>query len=743
MKAISTLVILLTSYSVFAQDIPIGTWRTHFSYNEVNHLADASERVYAATLAGVFVFDREDNSLTTIGKLQGLQGDNISALHYDRNTNQLFIGYSDGNLDVIRDSEIINIDLTTDSQVTGSKRINFIIVTDGSLFLMTDFGLLRLNLQTLEVLETVRQISRDREALIVYQGAFFRDSLFLATEEGIVATHITNNINLADPNGWKRFGSDDNLPERSFQVVINYNNQLVAGSSGDGLYTYSDAWSGSALFENGDFQNASVAGDNAYIIVNSELYVLDNTLSASRIEDDLLVRPTSALVQEDGAFFVGDLSNGLVTDLSGGFQSLIPTGPFSNRAFNVTFQNNGVFGLPGGFNANVTPQGIPGGYYLFDNGQWSNFRSGVELPEFNDVVDAVYQRRLNRTVLASAGYGLLIIDEQNVAQVIDENTGDSPLVNTFPSRRNVVVPSLWDTPEGLWLLNYAAFNPLHLWQDDGQWASFSLPSSFVTDLTGNNTQLWMIVRPNRGVMVFDKSSGEARILTEDPGEGGLVSDAVNAIAIDREGLVWIGTNQGISVITNPFSAVTDPVDAFEPIFENRPLLRDEFITSIAVDGGDRKWIGTNNGVWLFDSQADRQLLNFTEDNSPLPSNEILDITIDPITGEVFFATPSGILSYREGATRGGASHQNVKVFPNPVTADFVGTVGISGLVQDAQVKITDASGKLIWQTRAAGGTATWQVNDYNGNRAASGIYFIFSSDDEGEETFVGKIAVVN
>ncbi len=744
MKKLYILLILLASVAG-AQDIPLGTWRTHFSYNAVTALADAGNRIYAASTGGIFVFDKDDNSLTTIGKLQGLQEEDISAIHYNPGTSQLFVGYGSGNLDIIEGSEIINIDLTTDSQITGSRTINDITTAGGSLFLMTDFGVLRLDQQKLEVTETIREIGEDRGPVQVYQAAFFSDSLFLATSDGVLVTNIVNNVNLADPNGWKRFGPEDNLPESSFQVIVDHNDQIMAGKSGDGLYSYSTQWTKTPVFENSTFQSVKVSGNSTLFVVDNTVFELDENLQVTPIQDELIVDPVDALKQEAGGLFVGDLSSGMVTDFAGGFQSLIPSGPYSDRAFRVTHQGTGVIGLPGGYNINLSPQRIPGGYYLFRGGQWSNFRSGEGLPEFNDAVDAVYQNRLNRTVLASAGYGLLTINSDGGAELIDENTEGSPLINTLPSGRNVVIPSILDSPEGLWVLNYGAFTPLHLWQDDGQWRSFSLPSNGVTDIKGNATQLWMIIDPRRGggIMVFDKVSGEARMLTEEPGNGGLVSSQVNALEPDREGLIWIGTDEGVSVITNPFSALSGTVDAFEPIFENRPLLRDEFITAIAVDGGDRKWIGTTNGVWLFDPQADRQLLNFTENNSPLPSNEILDITIDPVSGEVFFATPSGILSFREGATRGGSTHNDVRVFPNPVTADFTGTVGISGLVEDAQIRITDASGKLIWRTRAVGGTATWHVSDYNGNRAASGVYFIFSSDDDGEETFVGKIAVVN
>ena len=233
-KKLYILLILLASVAG-AQDIPLGTWRTHFSYNAVTALADAGNRIYAASTGGIFVFDKDDNSLTTIGKLQGLQEEDISAIHYNPGTSQLFVGYGSGNLDIIEGSEIINIDLTTDSQITGSRTINDITTAGGSLFLMTDFGVLRLDQQKLEVTETIREIGEDRGPVQVYQAAFFSDSLFLATSDGVLVTNIVNNVNLADPDGWKRFGPEDNLPESSFQVIVDHNDQIMAGKSGDGL----------------------------------------------------------------------------------------------------------------------------------------------------------------------------------------------------------------------------------------------------------------------------------------------------------------------------------------------------------------------------------------------------------------------------------------------------------------------------------------------------------------------------
>jgi len=257
--------------------------------------------------------------------------------------------------------------------------------------------------------------------------------------------------------------------------------------------------------------------------------------------------------------------------------------------------------------------------------------------------------------------------------------------------------------------------------------------------------IWLIIdnAVGGGIVVFNPENGQSRYLNSTSTSGGLPSSSVNALVLDKDGLVWVGTNSGVSVFTNPFNVFSGEVDAVEPIFENRLLLSDEIINDIEVDGGNRKWIATNSGVWLFNDDADRQIRFFNTQNSPLPSNEILDITIHDKTGEVFFATSSGIVSCRAGSTQSDGSHTNVEIFPNPVREDYLGTVGISGLATDVNVKITDVSGKLIWQTQANGGTATWRVRDYNGNRAATGVYLVFSSTPDGEETFVGKIAVIN
>jgi ligand-binding sensor domain-containing protein len=243
-------------------------------------------------------------------------------------------------------------------------------------------------------------------------------------------------------------------------------------------------------------------------------------------------------------------------------------------------------------------------------------------------------------------------------------------------------------------------------------------------------------------MIFNEDGNKRRFLTTNQGNGGLPDIVINCFAKDKNGEIWIGTNQGVAVFQNPSLAFDANQDVILPIFDGFPLLKDEVVTAIKIDGANRKWFGTNNGVWLLDRSAREILHNFTEDNSPLPSNNITGIEIIPSTGEVFFGTDKGIISFRGTATEAEATHGKVKVFPNPVKAGFSGTIGITGLANSASVKITDIYGNLISEGEAQGGMYTWNGRNYNGEGARPGVYLVFSSTSDGEDTNVAKILVI-
>jgi hypothetical protein len=264
-------------------------------------------------------------------------------------------------------------------------------------------------------------------------------------------------------------------------------------------------------------------------------------------------------------------------------------------------------------------------------------------------------------------------------------------------------------------------------------------------LIDKNNYKWIRIEPNKGggLIVYNDKTNASKYITDQAGHGGLPNIGVKAIAEDKTGQIWLGTKEGVAIFYTPdniFSGTAS--DASVPIFDGFPLLYNEDITCIAVDGGNRKWIGTNNGLWLFNDDASEVIANYTVENSPLLSNAIIDVEINEKTGEVFISTDKGLISYRGTATTGQTAHSNVKVFPNPVKPDFNGLVGISGLTNDAVVKITDIYGNLIYETKAEGGTAVWNAKNYHGEKAKTGVYLIFSSSEVGIETYIANIAVV-
>ncbi|MTI20142.1 T9SS type A sorting domain-containing protein [Fulvivirga sp. RKSG066] len=752
-KFFSAIVLVFISTLGFTQgDIPIGTWRTHFSFNQVNHIANAEDVVFAAGKNGIFIFDKSDNSISKVTALDGLQKGTVSALAYKQDINTLFLGYESGNIDLVDYNDgrtIQNFDFSSNTQIQGSRKVNHFNFVEDVAFISTDYGVLKFDLNKREVKETYRQLGLDADSipqeLKVSQSTIYNDSLFIATAQGVLAANITQNINLVDYRSWRRYNMSDSIPAVEISVIATVNNKVIAGIDDNGLYSYGNGtWKEEGILVNTDFKSFKIQNE-PIIVTAGEVYRLQDDLSPTLITIPEYSNSefTEALLDGEGSLWVGSLNRGLVSNFTGSFDSYLPSGPSSNDVFRLQYIDGQIYAVAGGFSVGVAT-GRAGEFYTFSDATWSSFGEEQEenkIPEFNDIVDVA---RVNSKIyLASFGYGLLEIN-QNDFQVFDET--NSPLINTNPPDRNVKISAIESINNSLWVLNYGS-NQVHQLSADSQWQSYSIPTSvasFAIDFIIVNSALWLIIDQDNGggILVFDPDTGDTRYLTSNINSGGLPSDIVNSLTIDKEGLVWVGTDVGVSVFTNTSGVFNGSVDAVEPIFENRQLLRDEEITDIEIDGGNRKWIGTNRGVWLFDEQADNQLRFFNIDNSPLPSNQIIDIEIEPTTGEVFFATPQGMVSWRSTATESGDEHTNVEIFPNPVRENFNGTVGISGLASDVDVRITDVSGKLIWKTKANGGTATWRVRDYNGNRAATGVYLVFSSSEDGEETFVGKIAVI-
>jgi ligand-binding sensor domain-containing protein len=269
---------------------------------------------------------------------------------------------------------------------------------------------------------------------------------------------------------------------------------------------------------------------------------------------------------------------------------------------------------------------------------------------------------------------------------------------------------------------------------------------------------WIILPRGRGLFAFNEnetidntSDDKKKYVSVMDENGDVIANDIHAIAEDKEGLIWVGTNKGIVFYYNPenvFESTAFYAQQIKIPNENPGqanfLLEAETVTAIAIDGANHKWFGTENGgVFMMSADATKELLHFTKENSPLLSNSILGITIEPNSGEVFFATDKGVISYRSTTTEGEESFHNVYAFPNPVKPGYEGLIAITGLVTDADIKISDIAGNVVYQTKAEGGQATWNGRKFSGEKVQTGVYLVFCSNDDGSKTYITKILFIN
>lgn len=727
------LCVLVFITNVKAQEIPLGTWRAHISYHSVHSIAQSPASIYAAAANGIIAIDKAEGNLSSFNKLNGLSGTGITGLAFDTGQNQLLVGYADGTLDIIQGNTITRFSaLKNSTLIAGSKKINSIAIRQPYGYLTTDFGTVVFDLARLDVKETWRDLGVNGTSIKIFQGTFKNDSIFLATEKGVLAGDLDNN--LMDFNNWKRFNQGSF--SGNVKSIATFNNRIYAALDNDGIYYYENgSWTKEAFLQGETFTGLSSYSD-LLITTPTQVWRMNSGGTLTEVTSNLFQNPLTALEDNTGILWIGDGRNGLLSQLTSSFAPLNPNGPSFHGSFRFRYQAGSLFAVAGGFKPDFTAAGKTEFVNQFTTG--TNSSGWATLPDYfqQDVTGIEFSG--NKIFVSSFTQGLQVHD--NTVTVF--NSSNSPLTGSR-------ISAITSTAEGLWVANYNSVMPLHLLKPDNTWQSFSFPviaAQYPVNLLMDNLgQVWTILDPSNGggILVFNKSTNQHIHLTETSGSGALPSRRVYALANDRNGQVWVGTDAGVAYFPDPSRVFSGNINSVKPLINGRVLLSDEKTTAIAVDGGNRKWLGTDKGVWLFDAFGETQLLQFNELNSPLLSDKIKAIEINPVTGEVFFGTETGIVSYRSDAAVGTASFSKIKIFPNPVTAGFTGTVGITGLATDATVKITDVSGKLVWQTQANGSTATWNVQDVSGRRAATGIYLVIAISQDGSESVIGKIAVIN
>ena len=635
-------------------------------------------------------------------------------------------------------------------------------------FLSTDFGVVKIDVENPAIKETYKNLTLKGDVLKVNKSIIqFRhntttqDSIILATSVGILTAPL-NASNLIDYSQWTLYDSTNS----------SFNNEKVALD----LTEYNGEIYALMEFENHLFKKTTskwqqipnpiepwvkafgiCSSNGALYVSNSEGFIQINS-SGEVIEnffDPIFEEPSLLFIDSQNQEYVIDLLAGFFTKRSNGyFGYLNPNGPYRPDAFNIEFVDGEIVVLSGGYTGNVLFLSFnKSGYFTYDNKYgWTTYSTNRWSPDAWDLTDVAFHKNRQETYFASYSHGLIIKNKEGEYSVIYDSTlvttanppFISPLKSTYIKARIATVET--DLDGNVWFANYLVRNYPQIYRinTDGTWTSFQIPDAAAGQIHhmkfDNDNNIWAISRgeiTSSALLAITKDG----VLKKNFSISELNSTP-NYVEIDHNGDVWVGTDEGIVIIKNENQMTQFHIE--RPIIDGRYLLENQIVKGITVDGANRKWVSTSSGVWVFNEDGTKEIHHFTVDNSPLLSDDIIDICIHPETGEVFIATSFGVNSYRAESTESNEDicTDPIKVYPNPVPAGYSGYVGINGVPENALVKITDISGKLVFESNAFGGQAIWDTQDINGNKARTGVYIAYISSEDTENTCVTKIAVI-
>ncbi len=741
------------------ENIPLGSWRTHFSYQGVYQLALADNRVYAASENGFFYIDKEDNSLQELSGAQGLSGAGIERLAYHEASGSLLIAYRNAGLDLVQGGKVYNIKALSDASLPGERSVNNILFHNSLAYIGTDYGISVINLQARELQESFFNLGPRGSSSEVFDLAVLNDSLFAATENGLVANALQG-ANLANFNSWRRIAAEEIPAMGSIKTLAASGSTLYAGADGDALLQYRSAsggWERTAFENPASFRSLRwEEGGGVLLILTAEAVNIYEAREgkATAISSPLIQSPFEAALDESGILWIADGEEGLLSGApTAALQAIVPPGPLADVPVKLYAAPNGsIVAIYGRYREGSFYPNARSGFSVFSKGSWQNYRPGITagFPDVRDFTDVVFNPENGRYYFGTRTDGLL--EWEPATETFRRFSAGTEGVSLEQTAAGTPVNTLAvDAAGQLWLTQKDTGLPLHRFNPmENSWEGYFSGNYTIGDavemLVLPGGAKWLRLPGREGLQVADEENDVLRVLKNKTNEGGFSNASITAMALDLDYQLWIGFEQGINYIVNPFGVLEgESVNAALPVYDRRALLNAETITALAVDGGNRKWIGTPNGQWVFGDFGDTLYHQFTTQNSPLPDNYITGLAIQQQSGEVFLATGKGVVSYRSGATAADFVHAaaGIKVFPNPVHPAYEGMVGITGLARDVIVKITDLSGRLVKELAAEGGTVAWDLTDRQGRRASTGIYMIFSATPDGTETLVGKLAIIN
>ncbi|MBK9464233.1 MAG: T9SS type A sorting domain-containing protein [Chitinophagaceae bacterium] len=591
-------------------------------------------------------------------------------------------------------------------------------------------------------------------------GTYF----YAATEEGLKKV-ARNSPNLANYSNWQTVsggngltaGPCNNVLTVQDKIIVQKNDSLFVQNGTNWSFLYTDTWpfiSSNTTENKIQICERQANGISRVVILNA-----DGTVFRTLANTGAVSFPRKAILYNNDPWVADQFASLSRFGASFSYEQYILNSPQATASGEMVVYNNIFYATAGSVNDAWNYQYNGDGIYTFKEGSWNNINRYRynQIDTLLDYVTIAIDKRDETIWAGSYGGGLLHIKPGPVFEIFKQNNLGVTVGDPGSYR---VAGLAFDRENNLWISNFGSGQQLRVRKNDDSWKAITVPFSLFENalsqiVIDDNNYKWIVAPLGNGLICYDHGTSvdntnddKWRRYTGGAGNGNLPNNEVLCVAKDKNGFIWVGTSDGIGVIQCPldiFSAQT--CEAVLPVVPNGNfagfLFKGQQVRSIAVDGADRKWVATKNGVFLISASGEKVIYQFTEDNSPLLSSDVKKITIDGKTGEVYFATAKGICSFRSTATEGGERNEDILIFPNPVPPGYSGTIGIKGLVNNAIVKITELDGRLVYQTKALGGQAIWDGRNYKGQRISSGVYLVLVSDDGKKERTATKIFFIS
>lgn len=761
-RYLSTFLFLFLTTCVFSQSNQrIGSWKSYLPYRYGLSVTQSPDAVYYGTQWALMKINKEDLSLEYFSKVEGLHDIGIQVLEYDHTEEVLIVIYQNSNIDLVFEDEIVNLNqIRANTQIVEDRTVYDIFVQSPYAYLACGFGVVQLDIESREFGFTTFTNTPVRS--IVEKD----NHLIISTDHGIYEIEESEENNLADFGEWQRLGFTQGLPENHSGSKLELIDGVLYAGINEELYRRNDARFEFIHREAGFSFQFALKGSEGILTG----WVCENGCNAKKIllKDDggkravnnCSTKTVDAVIDEQERVWYADEGRGYKysENFTGDCRTIIPDRPPTHNASEIAAYNQNLYVATGGVTINYGYLFRTEGFYTNEDGSWKSYnKDNVEILEQKDMRDFLsVEVSSDGTVYVGTFWDGLIEYKDGSFQVFDKN--NSSLQNSVINPdRNRITDMTFDKGGNLWILNHDAPRPLSIYSKEGEWMNFALPTStnpehIAVDVAGYK---WISVG-GVGLVLYD--SGEDPLSTSDDQyrlfnstNSALTVNAINDLAADKDGGMWVGTTEGVVFFNCGSFPFEDNCRGNRPLVDQNgiagELLGEENIKAIAVDGANQKWFGTNNGVFVQSADIETQIHAFNVRNSPLFDNGIIDIAIDQGNGEVFIATNRGVQSFRGEAVEGGLFHRSqITVFPNPVRPNYNGPIAIKGLAENANVKITDVSGLIVYETSAKGGQAIWDGRDLRGRKVASGVYLVFSAAVENlidPDAAVTKIMLVN